>query len=129
MSERYALVVRLRRTEGALLRLIGLVQRRGFEIVDIATAPADTGVWRVRLDLESARDKGPLVRQIEKLYDVVAVDAVGHDEGRDQPRLDLPAHAESGAGPMAASTNRAPSGLDPRAGHPWPTEPLPRQNF
>jgi acetolactate synthase regulatory subunit len=77
MSERRALVVRLRRTEGALLRLLGLVQRRGFEIADIATAPAEAGVWRVRLELESVRDPGPLARQIEKLYDVVAVDAVG----------------------------------------------------
>jgi acetolactate synthase regulatory subunit len=107
MSERRALVVRLRRTEGALLRLIGLVQRRGFEIADIATAPAEAGVWRVRLDLESARDPVPLARQIEKLYDVVAVDAVGLDEGLDKSILDLPAHAESGAGPDSASTNRA----------------------
>ncbi len=76
MSERRALVVRLRRTEGALLRLLGLVQRRGFEIADIATTAAEAGVWRVRLELMSARDPGPLARQIEKLYDVVAVDAV-----------------------------------------------------
>lgn len=74
MKARSALTVRLRRTEGALLRLLGLVQRRGFEIVDIATEQAEAGVWRVRLDLESPRDTGPLARQIEKLYDVVAVD-------------------------------------------------------
>jgi len=107
MSERCALVVRLRRTEGALLRLIGLVQRRGFAIADIATAPAEAGVWHVRLDLESARDPDPLARQIEKLYDVVAVDAVGLDEGLNESIPDLPARAESGAGPDSASTSRA----------------------
>jgi acetolactate synthase regulatory subunit len=110
MSEGIAITVRLRRTEGALVRLLGLVQRRGFAIADIATAPAEAGVWRVRLALESARDPGPLARQIEKLYDVVAVDAVGHAAGLDTSIVDVPAHAESGAGPDSASTNRALAG-------------------
>jgi acetolactate synthase regulatory subunit len=74
MSECIALTVRLRRTEGALLRLLGLVQRRGFAIADVATERVDAGLWQVRLALESARDAQPLKRQIEKLYDVVAVD-------------------------------------------------------
>jgi len=66
------LTLLLRPAEGALLRLLGTVQRRGFELAGIRTeAQPEAGLWRVELDLaQGSRDVGNLRRQIEKLYDV-----------------------------------------------------------
>ncbi len=70
MREQYMRVL-LRRSEGALLRLIGTVQRRGFEVTDIATHAQDQDSWLVMLKVESARELRLLERQVEKLYDVI----------------------------------------------------------
>ena len=66
------LTLLLRPAEGALLRLLGTVQRRGFELAAIRTeAQPEAGLWRVELDLAlGSRDIANLLRQIEKLYDV-----------------------------------------------------------
>ena len=66
------LTLLLRPAEGALLRLLGTVQRRGFELAAIRTeAQPEAGLWRVELDLaQGSRDIANLRRQIEKLYDV-----------------------------------------------------------
>jgi len=66
------LTLLLRPAEGALLRLLGTVQRRGFELAGIqARAQPGAGLWRVELDLaQGSRDLANLRRQIEKLYDV-----------------------------------------------------------
>lgn len=73
MSERLHLL--LKRTEGALVRLLGTVQRRGFEVAAIHTYPhEDADIWRVELELaDGDRDISLLERQLEKLYDVVAL--------------------------------------------------------
>lgn len=73
MSQRVHLL--LKRTEGALVRLLGTVQRRGFEVAAIHTYPhAEPELWRVELELsEGDRDVSLLERQLEKLYDVVAL--------------------------------------------------------
>jgi acetolactate synthase regulatory subunit len=71
MIREQSMRVLLRRSEGALLRLIGTVQRRGFEVVDIATFAQDTDSWLVMLKVESARELRLLERQVEKLYDVI----------------------------------------------------------
>jgi acetolactate synthase II small subunit len=62
----------LRPAEGALLRLLGTVQRRGFELAAVRTTPqADGALWLVELQLAPGpRDVANLRRQIEKLYDV-----------------------------------------------------------
>ena len=66
------LTLLLRPAEGALLRLLDTVQRRGFELAAIRTeAQPEAGLWRVELDLAlGSRDIANLRRQIEKLYDV-----------------------------------------------------------
>ena len=70
MSETLHLL--LRPAEGALLRLLGTVQRRGFELAAVRTTPqADGALWLVELRIAPGpRDVGNLRRQIEKLYDV-----------------------------------------------------------
>lgn len=63
--------------EGAVMRLIGLVERRGFVVRAISLPPARPGA-AARLTLEvSPRDPGRRVEtvcaQIAKMYEVVAV--------------------------------------------------------
>ncbi len=83
------LTLLLRPAEGALLRLLGTVQRRGFELAAIRTeAQPEAGLWRVELDLAlGSRDIANLRRQIEKLYDV---DSLIHEPPveSDDPELD-----------------------------------------
>lgn len=71
MNDQHALGLVLARTEGALLRLLGTVQRRGFEIAGLSTQPRDADTWIVLMQLNSSRDVQTLKRQVEKLYDVV----------------------------------------------------------
>ena len=71
MNDNHALGLVLSRSEGALLRLLGTVQRRGFEIAGLTTQPRDADTWIVLMHLNSSRDVQTLKRQVEKLYDVV----------------------------------------------------------
>jgi len=62
----------LGRAEGAIIRAIGLIERRGFAVTSIhTTAHADSGTLALRLEVASrGRPFDVLVRQIEKLFDV-----------------------------------------------------------
>ena len=73
MSERLNLI--LRQSEGALMRTLGTVQRRGHEVTNlIADCAAGSAHWEVDLTLNNgSRDIGALIRQLGKLYDVVSV--------------------------------------------------------
>jgi len=68
--------IALNRSEGALLRLLGTVQRRGFDIAAVRTmAHEDAALWRIELELApSARDLAVLLRQLARLYDVAAIE-------------------------------------------------------
>ena len=61
--------------EGALLRVIGMAERRGFAPRAIAGAPdaADAGRWHLQLVVDGSRPPETLCRQIEKIYDCVSV--------------------------------------------------------
>jgi len=65
--------VLLDQAEGALLRLLGTVERRGFALSGMHADSTDAGILAVRLQLEGARDLQVLCRQIERLIDVRAV--------------------------------------------------------
>jgi acetolactate synthase small subunit len=63
-------------TEGALVRLIGLIERRGFVISSMAMSAPSNGSARVTVDVAArggARQIEVLTRQIERLFDVHAV--------------------------------------------------------
>ena len=71
----YRLDLVLHPAEGALLRVIGMAERRGFAPRAIAGAPnaADAGRWHLQLVVDSTRPPETLRRQIEKIYDCVSV--------------------------------------------------------
>jgi acetolactate synthase II small subunit len=66
----------LQRHEGALLRVLGTVQRRGFEIAAVRTHAheSDHALWRIEIEVNAAgRDPAVLERQLRRLVDVVAI--------------------------------------------------------
>ncbi|WP_282296116.1 MULTISPECIES: ACT domain-containing protein [unclassified Stenotrophomonas] len=71
----YRLDLVLAPAEGALLRVIGMAERRGFAPRAIAGAPnaADDGRWHLQLVVDGSRPPETLCRQIEKIYDCVSV--------------------------------------------------------
>ena len=67
-------------TEGALVRLIGLVERRGFTIASMTMDAASNGSARITLDVaarDGVRQVEILARQIERLFDVHSVFCAG----------------------------------------------------
>ena len=59
--------------EGALLRVLGTVERRGFALVELAAEKRDSESFSVRLRLDGERDPQVLCRQLERLIDVRCV--------------------------------------------------------
>jgi acetolactate synthase regulatory subunit len=68
----HCLELDLERAEGALLRLLGTIERRGWQVLSL-TAAETAGRYVVQLTLEGLRDPQVLCRQLERLVDVVTV--------------------------------------------------------
>jgi acetolactate synthase II small subunit len=72
---RYQLDLTLRQAEGALARVLGAAERRGFRPLAVdGEAQADGDRWYLRLTVEGERDEANLQHQLEKLYDCLAVE-------------------------------------------------------
>ena len=71
---RYQLDLTLRRAEGALMRVLGTTERRGFRplTVDGETQP-DGDRWHLRMTVEGDRSGDILQGQLAKLHDCLAV--------------------------------------------------------
>jgi len=84
---RYRLDLVLRPAEGALLRVIGMAERRGFSPRAIHGAPDadDQGRWHLQLEVEGQRSADTLCRQLEKVYDCESVHAIAL-ASQDSPR-------------------------------------------
>lgn len=72
---RYRLDLTLRRAEGALARVLGTAERRGFQPVSVDGEARDDGDrWHLRMIVEGTREPEGLQQQLAKLYDCLAVD-------------------------------------------------------
>ncbi|HEY2345105.1 MAG TPA: ACT domain-containing protein [Xanthomonadaceae bacterium] len=72
---RYLLDLTLRHVDGALARVIGAAERRGFTPVGVeGETMTDGDRWYLRLAVESERPVESLRSQLEKLYDCLAVE-------------------------------------------------------
>jgi acetolactate synthase regulatory subunit len=70
----FDLDIELKRTERAFERLLGVVGRRGYELVSVsANSSVDRGSMRVQMTLSSQRSGEPLVHHLAKLYEVEKV--------------------------------------------------------
>jgi acetolactate synthase regulatory subunit len=70
------LQIRMTFVEGALIRLLGLAGRRGFDIASVHAHRSEGGWYDVVLELLGSRSVVTLQKQIEKLYDVQHVHIV-----------------------------------------------------
>ncbi|MGH7026953.1 ACT domain-containing protein [Brevundimonas sp.] len=72
---RYRLDLTLRRAEGALTRVLGAAERRGFRPLSIdGDTHAYGDRWRLRMAVEGDRPAAVLQTQLTKLYDCLAVE-------------------------------------------------------
>lgn len=67
----FRLVMRLVAVEGALQRMLGTLEHRGFRVVDcrVAKDPVDNS-YRVEMEVEGERHPDLLCRQLARLHDV-----------------------------------------------------------
>ena len=74
---RYQLELTLRHAEGALARVLGTTERRGFRPVSVdGEAQPDGDRWHLRMTVEGERSDESLQQQLAKLYDCLAVQVV-----------------------------------------------------
>ena len=66
----------LDRAEGALLRVLGTIERRGWNVLSV-NAASTAQAYAVNLTLDGERDPEILCRQLERLVDVREVRLVG----------------------------------------------------
>ncbi len=72
---RYRLDLILRQAEGALARVLGTAERRGFRPVAVdGAAQPDGDRWHLRMIVEGERAGEGLQQQLAKLHDCVAVE-------------------------------------------------------
>ncbi len=69
----YRLDLIVKPAEGALVRVIGMVERRGFVPRAVHATPHADGRWRLQMQVESTRPVETLRHQLEKVYDCEAV--------------------------------------------------------
>ena len=71
---RYQLDLVLRHAEGALVRVLGTAERRGFRTIALqGDTRADTDRWQLRMTVEGARSQDALQQQLAKLHDCLSV--------------------------------------------------------
>ena len=72
---RYQLELTLRHAEGALSRVLGVAERRGFSPISVdGEAQPDGDRWHLRMTVEGEPSGTSLQNQIAKLYDCLAVE-------------------------------------------------------
>ena len=77
---RYRLDLVLKPVEGALVRVIGMTERRGFAPRAISGGPDGDGRWRLQLVVDGSRPAETLRRQLQKVYDCESVEIVPLDD-------------------------------------------------
>jgi len=71
------LVLTLTTAEGALVRTLGMIERRGWRLANLRTTPTDAEHQSLELDVtprDPSRNAEVLKRQIERLIDVTSID-------------------------------------------------------
>ena len=79
----HELLVEMEPVEGALLRVLGTVERRGFGLRAVTSERIDDRRQSLRLELDGDRDPEVLCRQLERLVDVRQVQLVAESSPRE----------------------------------------------
>jgi acetolactate synthase II small subunit len=79
---RYRLDLVLKPVEGALVRVLGMTERRGFAPRAISGgSEGGDGRWRLHLVVDGSRPAETLKRQLQKVYDCDSVEIAPFEEG------------------------------------------------
>jgi len=70
----HSLDIQLSASEGAVIRALGLIERRGFSLGKCAISEAGEGGRSMQVTVSSSRPGDLLKRQLERLHDVRSVD-------------------------------------------------------
>jgi acetolactate synthase regulatory subunit len=71
------LQLKLKQSEGALVRVLSVTRRRRFDLLSLkATPSSDAGFLDILMTVQADRSSSFLIRQIEKLVDVSHVEVV-----------------------------------------------------
>jgi len=78
---KFTLQLRVKQSEGALVRILGVTRRRRFDLLHLTADTTEDGHFLdVQMTVQADRAENTLVRQIEKLEDVSRVEVVEPDE-------------------------------------------------
>jgi acetolactate synthase regulatory subunit len=81
---RLTLQLRVKREEGALLRVLSMTRRRRFDLISLkADSSRDGDFLEVRMTVQAERPGPAFIRQIEKLVDVAHVEVIKSGDGDD----------------------------------------------
>ena len=72
----HALKMTLAPREGALVRVLGLIERRGFVPIRLGVEPSENGNSELSLVLKSSRPVELLTRQLDRLLEVSSVEVM-----------------------------------------------------
>lgn len=78
----YTLHIQLSSAEGAVIRALGLMERRGFTISTCTVGEPDGAGRELDVTVSSTRSGDLLKRQLERLHDVFFVELVPADPAR-----------------------------------------------
>lgn len=79
---RHTLNIQLRTAEGAVLRALGLIERRGFRLETVHAREAQGDGQAMTVTVEGDRPADLLQRQLERLHDVLWVEVGGETRSR-----------------------------------------------
>jgi len=71
---KYTLRIQLSSVEGAVIRALGLIERRGFSLDECLVSEADGDGRTMQVSVSSTRPGDLLKRQLQRLHDVHHVD-------------------------------------------------------
>lgn len=71
---KHTLQIQLRATEGAIIRVLGMTERRGFRLEQVHVGEAQGDGHDVQLTVSGDRPVALLKRQLDRLYDVIWVE-------------------------------------------------------
>ncbi|MEO6172528.1 MAG: ACT domain-containing protein [Arenimonas sp.] len=82
MSRR--LEITMAASEGALIRVLGTVERRGYSLNTLHVEKTNDENMQISMEVESDRDANVLCRQLGRLYDVQNVNLASETGNADQ---------------------------------------------
>ena len=84
---KFTLQLRVKQSEGALVRILGVTRRRRFDLLHLTADTTEDGHFLdVQMTVQADRAENTLVRQIEKLEDVSQVEVVEPDDAASERR-------------------------------------------